>query len=76
MLVGVLVGAGFVLGLVVGRWWALTAAAVVGVVAALFEEIEVEGWFLGLVYAVLAAIGISIGILIRRFAGRPSGPPS
>jgi hypothetical protein len=70
MLVGVLVGAGFVLGLVVGRWWALTAAAVVGVVAALFEEIEVEGWFLGLVYAVLAAIGISIGILIRRFGGR------
>ena len=70
MLAGVLVAAGFALGLIVARWWALTAAAVVGVLAALFEEIELEGWFLGLVYAVLAAIGISIGILIRRFAGR------
>jgi hypothetical protein len=58
----------------VGRWWALTAAAVVGVVAALFEEIELEGWFLGLMYAVLAAIGISIGILTRHFAGRLSRP--
>ena len=42
----------------------------VGVLAAVFEEIELEGWFLGLMYAVLAAIGISIGILIRRFGGR------
>jgi len=70
MLVGVLVGAGFVLGLILGRWWALTAAAVVGVLIAVFEEIELEGWFLGLMYAVLAAIGISIGILTRRFGGR------
>ena len=68
--------AGFVLGLIVGRWWALTAAAAVGVLAAVFEEIELEGWFLGLMYAVLAAIGISIGILTRRFVGRISGPPS
>jgi hypothetical protein len=74
MLVGVLVGAGFVLGLVVGRWWALIAAAVVGVLAAVFEEIELEGWFLGLVSAVLAAIGISIGILTRRLASRLSKP--
>ena len=74
MLVGVLVGAGFVLGLIVGRWWALTAAAAVGVLAAVFEEIELEGWFLGLMYAVLAAIGISIGILTRRFGGRLSRP--
>jgi hypothetical protein len=72
MLVGALVGGGFVLGLIVGRWWALTAAAVVGVVAALFEEIELEGWFLGLLYAVLAAVGISVGILTRHFAGRLS----
>jgi hypothetical protein len=74
MLVGVLVGAGFVLGLIVGRWWALIAAAVVGVLAAVFEEIELEGWFLGLVSAVLAAIGISIGILTRRLASRLSKP--
>ena len=66
--------AGFVLGLIVGRWWALTAAAVVGVLAAVFEEIELEGWFLGLMYAVLTAIGISIGILTRRFASRLSKP--
>ena len=72
MLVGVLVGAGFLLGLIVGRWWALGAAAAVGIFAAVFEEIEVEGWFLGLLYAVLAAVGISIGILTRRFAGRLS----
>ena len=64
--------AGFALGLIVGRWWALTAAAAVGVLAAVFEEIELEGWFLGLMYAVLTAIGISLGILTRRFAGRLS----
>jgi hypothetical protein len=74
MLVGALVGGGFVLGLIVNRWWALTAAAVVGVLAGVFEEIELEGWFLGLVYAVLAAIGVSIGILTRRLAGRLSKP--
>jgi hypothetical protein len=74
MLVGALVAGGFVLGLILGRWWALIAAAVVGVLAALFEEIELEGWFLGLLYAVLAAIGISIGILTRRFASRLSKP--
>ena len=72
MLVGVLVAAGFALGLIVGRWWALTAAAAVGVLAAIFEEIELEGWFLGLMYALLTAIGISLGILTRRFAGRLS----
>jgi hypothetical protein len=74
MLVGALVGGGFLLGLILGRWWALIAAAAVGVLAAVFEEIELEGWFLGLMYAVLAAVGISIGILTRHFARRLSKP--
>ena len=58
------------LGLLVGRWWALVAAAGVGVWVALSEEIELDGWFLGLGYALLAAVGIALGILTRRYAGR------
>lgn len=57
-------------GLIVGRWWALVAAAGLGIWVAVSEEIELDGWFLGLLYAVLAALGIAVGILTRRFAKR------
>jgi hypothetical protein len=67
VLVLVLVSAGFVFGSVVGRWWAVLAAVAVGVWIALSTEIEaVPGWYLGLVYSGLSAVGISVGVLLRR----------
>jgi hypothetical protein len=68
MLGVVLVGAGVVLGVIVGRWWALLAAAGLGVWVALTEEVEVDGSWLGFGYAGLAALGIIAGVSLRRFA--------
>jgi hypothetical protein len=64
-----------VLGLLVGRWWALVAAAGLGVWVAVSEEVELDGWFLGLLYALLAAVGIALGILTRRYAARLHNRP-
>jgi hypothetical protein len=66
----VLIGAGFAVGLVVGRWWALLASAGLGTWIALVNEVEVSGSFLGFVYAALSAIGIVLGVLLRRRIGR------
>jgi hypothetical protein len=63
-----------VLGLIVGRWWALLAAAGVGVWIGMTEEVEVSGWWLGAGYAAFAALGIAAGILLRRFATRDAKP--
>jgi hypothetical protein len=46
--VPVLIAAGFILGLLVGRWWTLAAAIGFGVWVAMVSEVEVPGWFLGL----------------------------
>jgi hypothetical protein len=64
------VGGGLLVGLVIGRWWALVAAVGFGVWVALTEEVEVQGWWLGLAYAGLAALGILAGIGLRRVAAR------
>ena len=58
------------IGLSVGRWWALIAAAGLGVLVAVSDESELDGWFLGVLYAGLTALGISIGLVTRRFAKR------
>jgi hypothetical protein len=69
IVVVVLVTAGLLLGVLVGRWWILPAAAPVGVWIALTAEIEaVPGWYLGLVYAGLSGLGIASGVLLRRLA--------
>lgn len=71
MLYLVLVGGGFVAGLLVRRWWALVLPAGLGIWIGLSEEIEVPGWFLGLVYGALGAAGVGLGILVgRRLTGR------
>jgi hypothetical protein len=59
-----------VLGLLVGRWWTLLAAAGFGVWIGLREEVEVDGWWLGFGYSALSALGIVAGVLLRRFADR------
>ena len=62
-----LVFAGLILGLIVGRWWALAAAAALGAWIALITEVdEVPGWYLGAGYATLTAIGIAAGVGGRR----------
>lgn len=65
-----LIGAGFILGLLVGRWWALAPAAGFGVWVAIVSEVEVPGWFLGLWYCVIGCVGIGAGIVVRRVMHR------
>jgi len=63
----IVVVAGLVLGLVVGRWWTLLGAADVGAWIALVTGVdEVPPWFLGAVYATLASCAIAVGVLVRK----------
>ena len=66
MLAIVIIAAGFVLGLAVGRWWILVAAVALGLWAGSMEEVEVSGWVIGVFYGGLAAIGLASGVLFRR----------
>jgi hypothetical protein len=66
VIVPVLIAAGFILGLLVGRWWTLAAAIGFGVWVAMVSEVEVPGWFLGLWYCAIGCAGIVSGIAIRR----------
>jgi hypothetical protein len=61
-----------VVGVVLGRWWTLVAAAGLGVWIARSAELEVPGWYLGLWYAALSAVGIALGVLVRRRIAKPS----
>ena len=62
--------AGFLLGLLVGRWWALVAAVALGAYIAVESEVEVPSWFLALLYGGLAALAIACGIAARRMLPR------
>lgn len=67
MLYLILVLASLILGLAVGRWWTLVAAAGLGAWIAVVTEVdEVPPWFLGAAYAVLAASGIAVGVVVVR----------
>jgi hypothetical protein len=63
------------LGLVVGRWWALLAAVGFGIWAWSASDLEVPDWFVGLVYGGAAAVGIALGLVVRRLAVRRVKPP-
>ena len=54
--------AGFVLGVLVGRWWALAPALGIAVWIAIASEVEV----LGLMYGVIGCASIATGIVVRR----------
>jgi hypothetical protein len=58
-------GGGFLLGLLVGRWWALAAAPLTGLFIGLWEKVEIPGWLYGLLAGGLVAIGIALGVALR-----------
>jgi hypothetical protein len=65
MFVVAVIGAAW--GFVAGRWWALLAAAPVGLWISQVSELdEVPPWFLGPAYAAVSLLGISAGIAARR----------
>ncbi len=66
MVIALVTVAGFLLGLAVGRWWALLAAVAAGFWITSATEVEVPDWFLGIAYAAIAAAGISAGIMVKR----------
>jgi hypothetical protein len=67
----VLVLGGVILGLIVGRWWTLAAAVGIGAYIGVVSEVdEVPPWFLGAAYGALAAVGITVGVAVRRLGGR------
>lgn len=66
---------GLILGLGLGRWWTLVAAAGIGVwIAAVSEVDEVPPWFLAAAYALLAASGIAVGTVVRKRTRRRQHP--
>jgi hypothetical protein len=61
------IGIGFLIGLAIGRWWALVIAAGFGIwVGGEANVDEVPHWFLGLAYGAITALGIAAGIVARR----------
>jgi hypothetical protein len=70
VVVPVLVAAGFVFGLALGKWWALVGAVVVGIVVALTFEVEVSPIVLAVGYGFLSLCAIALGVALRRVVGR------
>jgi hypothetical protein len=63
-----LVFGGFILGLIVGRWWALAVPAGFGAWIAVNTPIEdVPPWFLGAGLAALPAVGIAASVGVRHW---------
>jgi hypothetical protein len=76
MLPLILIAAGFVLGVAVGRWWVLLVSVAFGIWIGTTEEVEVSGWVIGVGYGGLAAIGTALGLLVRRGLGQRSSRSS
>jgi hypothetical protein len=70
MVVPALIAAGLVFGAVVGRWWSLLGAVVIGLLVGLFFEVEVSRTLLGVASGVVAAVAIAIGVTLRRGLAR------
>ena len=61
-----LLAAGLVFGAVIGQWWAVLGAVVIGVVIGLISEVEVSSTGLGVAYGLVAAFAIVFGVALRR----------
>jgi hypothetical protein len=70
VVVSVLLAAGFIVGLALGRWWALIGAVVVGIVVVFTSEVEVSPIVLGVGYGLVSALAIAMGVALRRTVGR------
>ena len=70
MVVPVLIVGSFVLGLTVGRWWSLAAAAAVGLWIGIESEVEVPGWYMGLASGAVTCLSITAGVIVRRVVDR------
>lgn len=57
---------GFVLGMSLGRWWALIGAVAVGIYFGIWSEVEVPGWYYGLASAFVTGASTTVGVLVRR----------
>jgi hypothetical protein len=69
----ILIGGGFLFGLIIGRWWAFAAPTALGVWAGLtFTDLEVPAIWMGFAFAGMAALGVLMGLVARRFALRAS----
>ena len=66
----VLFTAGLVVGIVVGRWWALLAPVAFGVWVGLVTHVEVGGLFLGTAYALISGAGTAAGVGLRTWLRR------
>jgi hypothetical protein len=73
VIVPVLIAGGLVLGLVIGRWWALLGAVAVAAYVAVISEVEVSRWVLAFGYGAIAAASVAAGVLLRRLALRVLG---
>jgi hypothetical protein len=65
-----MLAAGFIVGLALGRWWALIGAVVVGIAVGLTSEVEVSPIVLGVGYGLVSAFAIAMGVALRRTVGR------
>ena len=70
VLVPVLLAAGFIVGLALGRWSALIGAVVVGIAVGVTSEVEVSPIVLGVGYGLVSAFAIAMGVALRRTVGR------
>jgi hypothetical protein len=70
VVVPVLLAAGFVVGLALGRWWALIGAVVVGIGVGFTSEVEVSPIVLGVGFGLVSAFAIALGVALRRTVGR------
>lgn len=64
LIVLVLGGAGFLLGLAF-RWWALAAPVGAAAWAGATSELEVSSWWIAFVTGALGATGVALGALAR-----------
>jgi hypothetical protein len=63
---------GFLIGALIGRWWVLVGALVLGAWIATTTEVdEVAPAILGLGYSAICALGLASGVLSRRHVSRP-----
>jgi drug/metabolite transporter (DMT)-like permease len=70
VVVPALLAAGFIVGLALGRWWALIGAVVVGIAVGFTSEVEVSPVVLGVGYCLVSAFAIALGVALRRTVGR------